>query len=128
MGTDEQRPRILVVEDDVTLCRMVARMLGPMGEVRMANDGVEALRIVRLEFVPDVIVTDVMMPNMDGFSLTKRLKGDPVTQHIPVVMLTAKDRPGDLVDGINAGARHYVTKPFKRETLVNKVKRALDIK
>lgn len=128
--TDEQqpelrRPRILVVEDDETLCTMVARMLSPLGEVRTAFDGIEALRMVRGDFTPELIVADIMMPGMDGLSLTKRLKADRSTARIPVVLLTAKDRPQDVIDGINSGARHYVTKPFRQEELLDKVKRAL---
>lgn len=107
---------------------MIARMLEPVGEVRTAYDGVEALRLVRANLSPDLIVTDLMMPVMDGVSLVKRLKGDPSTRNIPVVMLTAKDQPTDVIEGINAGARHYLTKPFKREELLEKVKRALHVR
>ncbi|MFW6067518.1 MAG: response regulator transcription factor [Myxococcota bacterium] len=127
-GTGDKQPRILVVEDDEAVRKMVARMLSALGDVRTAGDGTEALHLIRSGAAPDVVVTDVMMPGLDGFSLAKRLKTDPATRRIPVVILTAKDRPQDMVDGINAGARHYVTKPFKREELVAKVKRALGIR
>lgn len=124
----KQDTRILVVEDDETLCKMIGKMLAPLGEVRMAGDGVEALRLVRGGYAPDVVVTDLMMPGMDGLALAQRLKADPRTHRVPLIMLTAKDRPADMIDGINAGARHYLTKPFKHEDLVNKVKRILGIK
>lgn len=123
-----KRQNILVVEDDESLCKMIGKMLAPLGEVRTAGDGLEALRLVRGGFIPDVVVTDVMMPGMDGLALAQRLKADRRTQRVPVVMLTAKDRTADVIDGINAGARHYITKPFKHEDLVNKVKRLLGIK
>jgi CheY-like chemotaxis protein len=73
-----------------------------------------------------VIVTDLMMPRIDGLTLAKTLKGDPNIGNIPVVMLTAKSGKMDMIIGINAGARHYVTKPFKAADLLDKVKKALE--
>ncbi|MEM1417866.1 MAG: response regulator, partial [Myxococcota bacterium] len=74
---------------------------------------------------PDLIVTDLRMPRLDGLSLSRRLKADASLQHVPIIMLTAKGRPGDMVEGINAGARHYLTKPFKRDELLDKVRTVL---
>lgn len=119
------RWKILVVEDDGDLLPMIKSMLQSLGEVTLANDGQEALDLIRHGLKPDVIVTDVMMPRVDGVTLAKTLKKQPELAAIPLVMLTAKSGPLDMVTGINAGARHYVTKPFKASELVDKVKKAL---
>lgn len=118
-------PKILVVEDDVDLLHMIRTMLASVGEVTPAKDGLEALDLLKSGFRPDVIVTDLMMPRMDGLTLAKTLKDDPDNGGIPLVMLTAKSGPMDMITGINAGARHYVTKPFRAADLIDKVKKAL---
>jgi CheY-like chemotaxis protein len=104
---------------------MIKTMLQTIGEITLAKDGQEALDLLKNGFRPDVIVTDLMMPRMDGLTLAKTLKGDPNIGNIPLVMLTAKSGPMDMITGINAGARHYVTKPFKAADLIDKVKKAL---
>lgn len=119
------RETILVVEDDDALRRMLTRILDELGEVHTAADGVEALAALRSDPLPRLIVTDVMMPNLDGLELARRVKADPRTKRIPIVMLTAKQGPRDVIDGVNAGARIYVTKPFKVDDLRAKVKKAL---
>ena len=118
-------PKILVVEDDADLLHMIKTMLQTVGETTLARDGQEALDLLKSGFKPDVIVTDLMMPRMDGLTLAKTLKTDPSIGNIPLVMLTAKSGPMDMITGINAGARHYVTKPFKAADLIDKVKKAL---
>lgn len=118
-------PKILVVEDDADLLHMIKTMLATIGEVTLAKDGMEALDLLKTGFKPDVIVTDLMMPRMDGLTLAKTLKDDPNLGNLPLVMLTAKSGPMDMITGINAGARHYVTKPFKAADLIDKVKKAL---
>jgi len=123
---EQSRPRILVVEDEPELLRMIARMLATIGEVTQAEDGQDAYEKLTDGPVPDVVVTDLMMPRMDGLSLSKRMKHHPKLSRVPVVMLTAKSTPKDVVAGINAGARHYVTKPFKHDELLDKVKKALN--
>jgi CheY-like chemotaxis protein len=118
-------PKILVVEDDADLLQMIKTMLQSVGEITLARDGQEALDLLKNGFRPDVIVTDLMMPRVDGLTLAKTLKNDPSVGSIPLVMLTAKSGPMDMITGINAGARHYVTKPFKAADLIDKVKKAL---
>jgi CheY-like chemotaxis protein len=118
-------PKILVVEDDADLLQMIKTMLQVVGEITLARDGQEALDLLKSGFRPNVIVTDLMMPRVDGLTLAKMLKNDPNVGNIPLVMLTAKSGPMDMITGINAGARHYVTKPFKAADLIDKVKKAL---
>lgn len=95
-----------------------------LGDVVTAVDGQDALEKARSR-TPDVVVTDLMMPRMDGLTLAKQLKHDPHLARVPVVMLTARTGPRDVIAGINAGARFYVTKPFKTEELILKVRKAL---
>jgi len=121
------RPRILVAEDDPDVLRMLEHVMKALGDVVTATDGQDALEKAKAGR-PDVIVTDVMMPRMDGFTLAKQLKATPGLDTVPVVMLTARTGPRDVIAGINAGARFYVTKPFKTEELVAKVRKALGAK
>lgn len=104
---------------------MLSVMLATVGEVTTAVDGMDAYVRLTQGYVPDVIVTDLEMPRMDGLTLASRLRASPTLSRVPVVMLTAKTSPRDVIAGINAGARHYVTKPFKTEELVGKVRKAL---
>ncbi|MGE0784136.1 MAG: response regulator transcription factor [Sandaracinaceae bacterium] len=120
------RHRILVAEDDPDVLRMLEAVMRSIGDVITATDGQDALSKAKAA-KPDVIVTDLMMPRMDGLTLAKELKSDPRLANVPVVMLTAKTGPRDVIAGINAGARFYVTKPFKTEELLAKVKKALGL-
>jgi CheY-like chemotaxis protein len=88
----------------------------------------EALELLQRGLRPDVIVTDLMMPRVDGIKLCEQVKKNPQTSKIPVIMLTAKGTPRNVIEGINVGARHYITKPFKTEELITKVKKTLGIK
>lgn len=120
-----QRPQILAVEDDADVLRLIVRGLTAVGDVTSAVDGQEAYELVIGGLAPDVIVTDLMMPRMDGLTLVHRLKEEGRLGRIPVVILTAKTRAQEVVEGINAGARFYVTKPFEMDSLVGKVRKAL---
>ena len=124
-GASARSVKLLVVEDDGDVLALESRILGALGAVQVARDGLEALALIEGGFMPDVVVTDVMMPRMDGLELAKRLKSDAKTSKIPVVILTAKASPRDVIAGINSGARHYMTKPFTADQLLAKVKKAL---
>ena len=120
---------ILVVEDDETLRNMVARILAELGEVHAVADGREALAyLASANPLPRLVVTDVMMPHIDGLELARRLKAEPRTNRIPIMMLTAKQGAKDLIDGVNAGARLYLTKPFKVDELKAKAKKAMGLR
>jgi DNA-binding response OmpR family regulator len=119
------RPRILIVEDDQDLLRMMQRMLDTIADVVTATDGEQALKLLATGTPPDLMITDWMMPRKDGLTLVKEMKQDSRLKQIPVVILTAKTGPRDVIAGINSGARHYLTKPFKPDELISKVKKVL---
>jgi two-component system cell cycle response regulator len=106
--------RVLVVDDvDANVKLLEARLTADYFEVRTARSGREALEICANERA-DVVLLDVMMPGMDGFEVCRKLKAEPRTQHIPVIMVTALDQPADRVRGFEAGADDFLTKPRRR--------------
>ena len=116
----------LVVDDDKLLLRLVQLNLDKMGiEVLMAEDGQEAIRQATEER-PDVILLDIMMPQMDGYEVMRRLKSEKKTRDIPIVMLTAKSNPGDRQRSQEMGAVAYITKPFRLEELRGTVRTIVD--
>jgi DNA-binding response OmpR family regulator len=119
------RPRVLVVEDDQDLLRMMQRMLTAIADVTIASDGEEALKLLGAGTLPDLIITDWMMPRKDGLTLVRDMKLDERLKRVPVIILTAKTAPRDVIAGINSGVRHYLTKPFKPDELIAKVRKVL---
>ena len=117
--------RALVLEDEPAVQTLLRKQLTSQGfEVTVASDGLDGL--MKLETLkPDLIICDVMMPNLDGMGFVKAIKGHNNTQKIPVIFLTAKTDPRSMIDGINVGARFYVTKPFQIDDLLAKVQKAL---
>lgn len=114
--------RILVVDDvPANLKLLEARLLAEYYDVVTARSGPDAIEICEVSRV-DVILLDVMMPGMDGFEVCRRLKADPSTTHIPVIMITALDQPADRVRGLEAGADDFLTKPVKDLQLLTRVK------
>lgn len=114
--------KVIVVVDDDTACRaLVARALSSRFTVFEASDGVDALQLLTAIDPPDAIVCDISMPRMDGIELARRVKVTPGMRRTAIVFLSARTGPMDVVTGINAGARAYVTKPFAIKDLVEKV-------
>lgn len=112
---------VLVVDDDPSIRELMARALAVKYTVYEAIDGQRASEILDKIPPPDAIVSDVAMPRMDGLALARRIRANPFLKRVPIVFVTAKDHPIDVVQGINVGARHYITKPFKLKDLVDKV-------
>jgi DNA-binding response OmpR family regulator len=119
------RKRILVVDDDAQMRELVSRALEIDYAVDTATDPTDASTLLTRIPVPDLIVCDVMMPKIDGFRFIEGLKKQKGYERVPVIFLTAKASPLDVVHGINVGARHYVTKPFKLQDLLAKVGKIL---
>jgi adenylate cyclase len=121
-------PLILAVDDTPQNLDLIARRLRSQGyEVATAADGEEALiRVAELE--PDLILLDIMMPRLDGIETVRRLKADPIHRHIPVILVTAKSDPRDVVEGLDAGGDDYLTKPIDHAALLARVRSMLRIK
>ena len=110
--------RLLVVDDEPNLLRAVAACLKAEDyEVSTARSGHEALMKLA-ESVPDLIISDIRMPGMDGYKLARQLRGSPRTALVPIVFLTAKDETADRIEGFRAGIDAYLTKPFEPEELI----------
>ena len=120
--------RILVVDDIEANVRLLeAKLTAEYYEVSTAADGAKALEIAAAT-VPDLILLDVMMPGLDGFEVCRRLKADPITHHIPVVLVTALDGRQDRVTGLKAGADDFLTKPIDDLALFARVKSLIRLK
>ena len=114
---------ILVCDDDPLLVDLLEFRLVARGfQVVVARDGGQALELVAAE-APDAIVLDAMMPVVDGYEVLRRLRSDPATAAIPVVMLTARKAESDIVGGLELGADDYMVKPFIPEELVMRLSR-----
>ncbi|MFY1633235.1 SpoIIE family protein phosphatase [Solwaraspora sp. WMMB335] len=123
---DQPVGRVLVVDDNADLRDHVGRLLAPYWQVVTAADGVTALELAsRAAF--DLVLTDVMMPNLDGFGLVAALRREPRTRHVPIVVLSARAGPGSAVRGLAAGADDYLVKPFAAEELVARVRANVEL-
>jgi DNA-binding NarL/FixJ family response regulator len=123
-GTGEQK-RLLLIDDDPNLILLVKDYLEFRGyQVDTAENGQEALDLLQGE-TPDMIICDVMMPQMDGYSFVEHVRKDPRTSWIPVLFLSAKGQSQDRVKGLNIGADVYMVKPFEPEELVAQVESSL---
>jgi DNA-binding response OmpR family regulator len=122
--TDESRT-VLVADDDGDVLALVARRLERSGyRVLTAQDGEEALRLAQ-ENLPDLAVLDVMMPKLTGYEVTQRLRQDPATERMPVILLTARVQEADVNRGFTAGADDYIKKPFSPQELRSRVQAVL---
>ena len=123
--SESMQKTILVVDDDTELVNLLSLRLAKAGySVLGAFDGEEGLNIAR-EKKPDLIILDVMMPQMDGFHVCRLLKFDLKTDRIPIMMLTARTTPKDHALGINVGANAYMTKPFETHEFLQNVENLL---
>jgi signal transduction histidine kinase len=117
---DTRRPRVLVVDDNRDMREYVARLLGERFEVETVGDGEAALAVVR-DHPPDLVLSDVMMPRLDGFGLVRALRDDPSSREIPIILLSARAGEEASVEGLQGGADDYLIKPFSARELVARV-------
>jgi DNA-binding response OmpR family regulator/anti-sigma regulatory factor (Ser/Thr protein kinase) len=125
-GDRADRPRLLVVDDNADMREYVSRLLGSRYEVEAATDGMDGLERARTR-PPDLVLTDVMMPGLDGFELMRALRADPATARVPVVMLSARAGEESTVEGLEAGADDYLVKPFAARELLARVRANLEL-
>jgi two-component system, OmpR family, alkaline phosphatase synthesis response regulator PhoP len=120
--------KILVVDDNAQNLELLVAYLDGLGcQVRTALDGVIALEKVRAE-PPDLILLDVMMPRMSGFEVCRKLKSDPATRDIPILMVTALNELGDIERGVESGTDDFITKPVGRLELLTRVRSLLRVR
>ena len=121
-------PNLLVVDDTPENLALLGELLQPEYVVRAATNGIRALQIAATMPQPELILLDVMMPDMDGYEVLARLKADPRTAAIPVIFITAMDRMEDEEHGLNSGAVDYITKPLRPAIVLARVRTQLDLK
>jgi DNA-binding response OmpR family regulator len=124
-ASEREQPVVLAADDDEDILELVAFRLERSGyTVLRARDGQEALDLA-LEARPDLAVLDVMMPKIDGFELTRRLRAEEATRRMPIILLTARAQDTDVDQGFDAGADDYIRKPFSPQELRTRVQAIL---
>ena len=120
--------KILVADDDSIFLQFTRSLLEDRGyEVDTADDGEKALATVRLE-MPDLVVTDLVMPYKNGLEIIREMRADPALSHIPVIVISMKDKEPDIVHGLEEGADDYVVKPVHALELATRIKKLLERK
>ncbi|ASQ90275.1 response regulator [Prosthecochloris sp. GSB1] len=121
------KPRILVVDDSANIRRLLSHNLGKYFDVSAAAGAEEAFGTLEKGGPPDLIVVDVAMPGMDGFSFVESIRKTPALKAVPVIMLTAKDKSSEKEKGLRVGADDYITKPFSMDDLAARIRSLLDL-
>jgi DNA-binding response OmpR family regulator len=119
------KPVLLIVEDNPDVRKYISMILGDYYQIIEAEDGDEGLK-KSIDKIPDLIISDIMMPKMDGFKMCTILKSDERTSHIPIIMLTAKATVEDKISGLELGADSYIMKPFDALELKARIKNLLE--
>jgi len=117
--------KILIVDDKSSITKLLAQFLSNQFEVNTKADGLEALTWLQKGNLPDIIITDLQMPNIDGLELIKRLKESGYFKDIPVIVLSSKDSSKDRVECLKSGAEDYIIKPFNPEELLIRIEKIL---
>jgi len=122
------KPTVLVVDDAADNLEVISGLLKGLYRVKVAANGEKGLQIARSDSPPDLILLDIMMPEISGYEVCTQLKADPATHHIPIIFLTALSSAEDERKGLELGAEDYVTKPISPAILLARVKTHLRIK
>jgi signal transduction histidine kinase/ligand-binding sensor domain-containing protein/DNA-binding response OmpR family regulator len=122
----DNSPRLLIVEDNKDLRDLISSRLKESYDILQAADGEEGLETALRE-MPDIIISDVMMPRMDGIEMSRKIKNDIRTSHIPLILLTAKTGEESKLEGLTAGADDYITKPFNQDILQVKIRNLIEL-
>lgn len=117
--------KILVVDDKPTISNLLVQFLSDKYSVETREDGIEALTYLQQGNIPDLVITDLQMPNMDGTELIQRMKESGYFKDIPIIVLSSKDSSGDRVQCLKLGAEDYVMKPFNPEELSIRIEKIL---
>lgn len=125
--SEPSRPSVLIVEDDATIQALLSAVLGSEWNVKTAIDGKTALKIAG-EFVPDIVLLDIGLPDLDGLEVCRQLKANPRLEQVPVIFLTARTSGEDEIDGLQAGGIDYITKPINPAVLKARIRNHLELK
>jgi DNA-binding response OmpR family regulator len=115
----------VIAEDDPAIATMLEKVLAPLYDVSVAHDGNAALALASKPPRPALLMLDVMMPGLDGLGVAAEVRKSAELKNVPIIFLTAKTGATDVIKGIQSGARHYITKPFKIDDVIAKVKKTL---
>ena len=121
-------PMVLIVDDVATNIKILAETLRDQFRIKVASNGADALEIALAQPQPDLILLDIMMPDMDGYEVCRRLKGQAQTSHIPIIFVTAKSSADDEEFGFNLGAADYINKPFSLSVVKARVRNHVALK
>jgi diguanylate cyclase (GGDEF)-like protein len=124
----KSRPSVLIVDDVPANIKMLREVLKDDYDIRFAKSGKAALDLLKTSDLPDLILLDIMMPEMDGYDACQQLKADPATQSIPVIFITSRDDEADEVKGFDMGAVDYITKPFSIPVVRARVQTHVELK
>jgi twitching motility two-component system response regulator PilG len=120
-----KRNKILIVEDEESLLKLESIILSSKGyNVTGVTDGAAAINEIS-RALPDLVILDIMLPDMDGFEVCRRIRSNPASSRVPIIMLTARKNSQDLDCGLQAGADAYMTKPFKSAQLIGAIEQIL---
>jgi signal transduction histidine kinase len=123
----ERKHTLLIIDDIIDNLMLLGEAMSPEYRIKVATSGVQGLELAGQEPLPDMILLDIMMPGMDGYEVCRRLKKDSRTKHIPVIFLSALDKESDELQGLDAGAVDFITKPFKLEIVRARISTQLEL-